>query len=98
MHMASEIAQNGREEATAQDAAPGAPPSRESEGYGASPTPPTVESPPTSPQHSPWWTAPAGKAVNIPDFGHVFAPLRDALLALFAPAPQPIPIRIRARR
>lgn len=33
--------------------------------------PPATESPPTAPTNSPWWTAPGGKPVDIPDFGHV---------------------------
>jgi hypothetical protein len=65
-------------------------------------TAPVVDSPPTSPQqpgpaqpNSPWWTAPGGKAVDIPAFGRT---LLDQILAIFFPAPQPIPVRIRARR
>ena len=52
---------------------------------------PHVASPPTSP----WWTAPAGKAVDIPAFGRT---LIEALLAMLLPAPRPVPVRIRARR
>jgi hypothetical protein len=52
---------------------------------------PHVASPPTSP----WWTAPAGKPVDIPAFGRS---LFETLLAWLAPAPQQIPLRIRIRR
>lgn len=85
MHGTSEGAQNGQSEERPQAAAPAH----------DTPQTPLVDSPPTSPQSSPWWTAPGGKAVDIPDFGHV---LFDALAALLAPAPQPLALRIRARR
>lgn len=52
---------------------------------------PHVASPPTSP----WWTAPAGKPVDIPAFGRAMI---DALLAMLSPAPRPHPIRVRTRR
>jgi hypothetical protein len=55
------------------------------------PDTPHVASPPTSP----WWTAPAGKPVDIPAFGRS---LIEILRALLAPAPQPAPLRIRIRR
>lgn len=61
------------------------------------PTPPVVDSAPPispSPEQSPWWSAPSGKPFNIPDFAHEFS----ALLAWFLPAPQPIPLRVKARR
>lgn len=47
-----------------------------------------------SPEQSPWWSAPSGKPFNIPDFAHEFS----ALLAWHFPAPQPVPVRIKARR
>jgi hypothetical protein len=64
---------------------------------------PVVDSPPTSPSHpgpaspaSPWWTAPGGKAVDIPAFGRG---LLDQILAILFPAqPRLIPLRVRARR
>jgi hypothetical protein len=89
MHGTSEGAQNGQSEERPQAAAP----AHDTPQTPLVDSPPT--SPPTSPQSSPWWTAPGGKAVDIPDFGHV---LFDALAALLAPAPQPLPLRIRARR
>jgi hypothetical protein len=100
MHETSEMAQeapqeraeDGRNDEPSVAPAEAAPPPRETKAREESPT---IDSPPTSPQSSPWWTAPGGKAVDIPDFGHV---LFDALAALLAPAPQPMPIRIRARR
>ena len=65
----------------------------------ASDAPPIVASPPIAPQstspHSPWWTAPAGKGVDIPAFGRA---LLDQILAMLYPAPQPIPLRIRVKR
>ena len=65
----------------------------------ASDAPPVVASPPTAPQstspHSPWWTAPGGKPVDIPAFGRA---LLAQILGMLAPAPQPIPLRIRVRR
>jgi hypothetical protein len=84
--MASEMTEEGLNEEA------GASSSRESE---ARHDTPVVESPPTSPPHSPWWTAPAGKPVDIPAFGRT---LIDALVAILAPAPQPVPIRVRVRR
>jgi hypothetical protein len=58
---------------------------------------PHVASPPTSP----WWTAPAGKPVDIPAFGRTLSAFGrcwiETLLAWLAPAPQPIPLRIRIR-
>lgn len=50
---------------------------------------PHIASPPTSP----WWTAPAGRPVNIPAFGRA---LIDTLAAMLSPAPRPVPIRVRA--
>ncbi|HWV42565.1 hypothetical protein [Pseudorhodoplanes sp.] len=61
------------------------------------PTPPRVaDAPPLAPaaEQSPWWSAPSGKPFGIPDFGHE---LRALLAALFV-QPQPIPVRIAARR
>ncbi len=52
---------------------------------------PHVPSPPTSP----WWTAPAGKAVEIPAFGRAMI---GTLVAMLSPAPRPVPVRVRARR
>ncbi len=52
---------------------------------------PHVASPPTSP----WWTAPAGKPVDIPAFGRS---LLETLLAWLAPAPRRSRLRIRIRR
>ena len=45
---------------------------------------------PASPEHSPWWSAPAGKPFGIPDFSHEFR----ALLAWLFPGPQPIPVPV----
>lgn len=59
------------------------------------PASPVVDTaPPLAPEQSPWWSAPAGKPFNIPDFAHEFA----ALVARLLPAPQPIPVRVKARR
>ncbi len=78
------------------------PPAPENEAHGAAT--PIVDSPPTSPKepgpaqpHSHWWTAPGGKAVDIPAFGRS---ILDQILAILFPAPQPrpIPVRVRARR
>jgi hypothetical protein len=52
---------------------------------------PHVASPPTSP----WWTAPAGKPVDIPAFGRAMI---DTFASLVSPAPRPVPIRVRPRR
>ena len=52
---------------------------------------PHIASPPTSP----WWTAPAGRPVDIPAFGRAMI---DTLAAMLTSAPRPVPIRIRARR
>ena len=49
---------------------------------------------PSAPERSPWWSAPAGKPFGIPDFAHELR----ALLASLFPAPQPIPVRVKARR
>lgn len=61
--------------------------------------PPRVDSPPIAPQpsgqSSPWWTAPGGKAVDIPAFGRA---LIEAALTVILPAPKPALIRIRTRR
>ncbi len=98
MRLASEVAQQGQDEGQSEEQPAGASPSRDSDARGGTPV---VESPPTSPPHSPWWTAPGGKPVNIPDFGQVLFVghvLLDALIALLAPAPQPVPIRIRTKR
>lgn len=86
------MASDGIEGVTQEEAC--ASPSRESESRHAAPTP-VVESPPTSPSHSPWWTAPAGKAVDIPAFGRS---LIEILIAILAPAPKPVPIPVRVRR
>jgi hypothetical protein len=62
-----------------------------------SPDAPKSESPPlapSGPEQSPWWSAPGGKPFSIPDFAHEFA----AMLASLVAAPQPIPIRVKARR
>jgi hypothetical protein len=62
------------------------------------PVSPVVDqAPPLSPapEQSPWWSAPAGKPFGIPDFAHEFA---ATLLAWLFPAPQPIPVRVKARR
>jgi hypothetical protein len=62
------------------------------------PDTPHVASPPTSP----WWTAPAGKPVDIPAFGRTLSAFGrswiEILGALFTPTPQPAPLRIRIRR
>jgi hypothetical protein len=61
------------------------------------PIPPVVDTAPPlapAPEQSPWWSAPSGKPFNIPDFAHELR----ALLAVLLPAPQPIPVRLRARR
>jgi hypothetical protein len=65
------------------------------------PAPPVVDTaPPLAPisaplpEQSPWWSAPSGKPFGIPDFAHEFR----ALLAWLVPAPQPIPVRVTARR
>jgi hypothetical protein len=92
MHGTSDVAPEGRNEEQGVEPAAAAPPPRETGTRGESPT---IDSPPTAPPSSPWWTAPGGKPVDIPDFGHV---LFEALAALLAPAPQPVPIRLRARR
>jgi hypothetical protein len=55
------------------------------------------DTPPLAPAEqgqSPWWSAPAGKPFGIPDFAHEFA----ALFAFLLPAPQPIAVRVKARR
>ncbi len=95
MHQASDSARNGQH---AQEQPAGAAPDGGTLD-GNRQQPPVVESPPTSPHHppvaSPWWTAPAGKPVRIPDFGQV---LLDKLRGLFAPEPVPVPVRVRARR
>jgi hypothetical protein len=65
------------------------------------PKPPAVDAAPPlapSPERSPWWSAPSGKPFNIPDFAHEFSALAAALLAWLSPAPQPIPVRVKARR
>jgi hypothetical protein len=61
------------------------------------PIPVVDTAPPLAPaEHgqSPWWSAPSGKPFGIPDFAHEFR----ALLAWLVPAPQPIPVRVTARR
>lgn len=76
-------------------------PSQEALQEAPEPQAPVVDSPPTAPHQpgpaSPWWTAPSGKAVDIPAFGRG---LLDQILAILFPAPQPrlLPIRVRARR
>jgi hypothetical protein len=49
---------------------------------------------PAAPEQSPWWSAPSGKPFGIPDFAHELR----ALFAFLLPAPQPIPVRVKARR
>lgn len=94
MHLASDMVQDE----SPQGSESGRDPSRESEGRQA--PPPVIESPPTSPQSpqqtSPWWTAPGGKPVDIPAFGRS---LIETLIAILFPAqPQPISVRVRAKR
>ncbi len=70
-------------------------PSAESAASGTAPMPVIDTAPPLAPaEHSPWWSAPSGKPFGIPDFAHEFR----ALLAWLVPAPQPIPVRVTARR
>jgi hypothetical protein len=49
---------------------------------------------PPTPEQSPWWSAPAGKPFEIPDFAHELR----ALLAWLLPQPRLVPVRVKARR
>lgn len=63
--------------------------------------PPADTAPPLAPsaepsrEQSPWWTAPSGRPIGIPDFAHEFI---AAVLAWLFPAAQPVPVRVKARR
>ena len=57
----------------------------------AEPAPPIA---PAAPEQSPWWSAPAGKPIGIPDFAHELR----ALFAVLVAQPEPVPVRVRSRR
>lgn len=52
-----------------------------------------------TPTQSPWWTAPAGRPVEIPAFGRTWfgRSWLEALLDLLAPKPVLVPVKVKAR-